>query len=110
VTSFFGIKVCIFCVFLENVKTDLRKIFFRALEKTLVHYNMHEKALHPAFTLQPVIYPSICVHPLENSHEELDDSHLRLAYELILLINELSKQQYCDFYFCTEYLVHYVKI
>jgi len=29
VTSIFGIKVCVFCVFLENDKTNLRQIFFR---------------------------------------------------------------------------------
>jgi len=29
VTSFFRIKVCFFCVFLENDKTDPRQIFFR---------------------------------------------------------------------------------
>jgi len=28
-TLFFGIKVCVFCVFLENDKTDLRQFFFR---------------------------------------------------------------------------------
>jgi len=28
-TSFFGIKVCVFCVFLEKNKTVLRHIFFR---------------------------------------------------------------------------------
>jgi len=28
VTLFFGIEVCVFCVFLENVKSDLRQIFF----------------------------------------------------------------------------------
>jgi len=40
VTSFFGIKVCIFCVFLENDKTDLRQIFFRILG-ALVYYKLH---------------------------------------------------------------------
>jgi len=29
VTSIFGIKACVFCVFLENDSTDLRQIFFR---------------------------------------------------------------------------------
>jgi len=33
VTSFFGIKVCVFCVFLENDKTDLRQIFFQGLRE-----------------------------------------------------------------------------
>jgi len=31
----------LFYVFLENNKTDLRQIFFRIWEKTLVHYNLH---------------------------------------------------------------------
>jgi len=43
-TSFFGIKVCIYCIFLENDKMDLRQIFFRILEeKTLIITTCIEK-------------------------------------------------------------------
>jgi len=43
VTSFFGIKVYVFCVLLENDNMDLRQILFQGLgqEKTLVYYNLH---------------------------------------------------------------------
>jgi len=43
-TSFFEIKVY---VFLENDIMDLRQFFSRV--KTLVYYNLHWKAMHPAF-------------------------------------------------------------
>jgi len=33
VTSFFEVKVCVFCVFLENVKTDLRQNFFSGFRR-----------------------------------------------------------------------------
>jgi len=32
-TSFFGIKVCDFCAFLKNDKTDLRQFFFQDLRE-----------------------------------------------------------------------------
>jgi len=46
-TSLFGIKVCVFCDFLENDKTDLCQIFVQDLgENTLAL-----KILHPTFKL-----------------------------------------------------------
>jgi len=43
---FFGVKVC---VFLESDKTDMHMHQIFSEEKTLVYYNLHWKALHPAF-------------------------------------------------------------
>jgi len=41
VTSFFGIKVRRFYVFLVNDKMDLRQISLQGLGQTLVHYILH---------------------------------------------------------------------
>jgi len=46
VTSFFGIKGAFF---LKTTRRISAKFFFRVYEKTLVHYNLHWKAMHPAF-------------------------------------------------------------
>jgi len=48
---FFEIKGFFFSIFFKNDKTDLRQIFFKVLEKTLVYYNLHCKAMHPVFKL-----------------------------------------------------------
>jgi len=41
VTSFFGIKVCVFVFFSKTTRWICAKVFFRIYEKTLVHYNLH---------------------------------------------------------------------
>jgi len=40
--------VCIFCVIIENIKTDLCQIF-SGFKRKLFYYNLHSKALHLAF-------------------------------------------------------------
>jgi len=46
--------------FLENSKTDLHQIFFRILEKTIVHYNLQSalKSIAPSLSPNSKPYPS----------------------------------------------------
>jgi len=49
-TSFLGIKGA--AIFSKNDRTDQRQFFFflsSGFRKTLVYYNLHWKAMHPAF-------------------------------------------------------------
>jgi len=49
VTSFFGIKGAFFAFFSKTTKRIRAKVIFRIKEKTLVHYNLHSKAVHSVF-------------------------------------------------------------
>jgi len=46
--SFFGIKGVVFAVFSKTTR-QIANFFFRIKEKTPVYYNLHCKAMHPAF-------------------------------------------------------------
>jgi len=56
VTSFFEIKVCVFCVFRENDKTDLRQKFFSGFRRKHLLLQPALKSTAPGFqALSPVI-------------------------------------------------------
>jgi len=46
-TSFFGIKVCGFCVFLENDDMNLRQILFQSLEENTCLLQSALKSIAP---------------------------------------------------------------
>jgi len=69
VTSVFGIKVCFFCVFLENDKTDLRQKFFSEFKR---------KQLFITICIE-----KHCTRPLKMQHYDTDRSWIQIECSLV---------------------------
>jgi len=48
--------------FFSKTTSQICASFFQDLGETLVHYNLHWKAMHPAFKLQLIVFAKVLIH------------------------------------------------